>query len=445
MKEKREGFRKYLETSGAIDKLTNALMKLYQEGEKPENSVVFIRKELGDDCPPNKIKLLEEEVKKLQKENKILVMEKNVAEAQIKRSSSDDIKLLMQGYQALVNEDDDETVEKSLLMEYLTEELFEKLKDVKTPPPFDGTLYDQIQSGLTVIKQDVGIFASDPKAFDAFDELFNAVLEDLHDIEPGSMQTEMDLGDSEGLDDLDAEKLFVQSIKITINRSLNDYAFLSLLTSEKLECVEKRLMEALLKIEDEELKGIYYSYIDIDDEQLQKWVEDGTIFPPPEDEVLKAAQTYRMWPKYRGLYFNEKNNFRVWVNAEEHLQIVIHEDGGNLKGAYERLIRGINFFGALEFSRHPNWGFLAHNLKNIGTTMRISLQAKLPKLANPDNAAKLEALCDVNNIVAEKTKDDETFELRNLKKFGKSEIQLIKDFHKGVKEFIEAEKCLNLS
>jgi hypothetical protein len=74
--------------------------------------------------------------------------------------------------------------------------------------------------------------------------------------------------------------------------------------------------------------------------------------------------------------------------------------------------------------------------------MRISVKMTLPKLANPDNAAKLEALCDSNNIVADKIDDRGAFELHNLKKMGKSEIQLITDFHKGIKEFIEAEKCL---
>lgn len=442
MKEKRENFRKYLEGTGAIDKLTKALMELYKQDEKPEDSVIFLRKELGDDCPPQKIKELEEKVKELEKENKILMMEREVAEAQIKRSPSTDLNLLTTGFNALQDEDDDEAVNKSLLMEYLTSELIEKIKDVKTP--LGGTLYDQVQSGLQIIEQEIGIFASDQKAFDVFDELFNAVLEDLHDVEAGTTQTEMNLGDPNELDDLDPEKIFIQSIKMTINRSLNDYAFMPIISLEKLEAVEKRLMEALLKIEDEELKGNYYSLIDIEDEKLKKWIEEGKAFPLPDDPILKAAQTYRMWPKCRGIYFNEKDNFRVWVNEQEHLQIIIFEESGNLKGAYERLIKGINFFGALKFSRHQTWGFLAHNLKNIGTTIRISLQMKLPKLARADNLAKLESLCESTNIVADKINDEGNFEMHNLKKFGMSEIQLVKDFHKGIKEFIEAEKCLSL-
>lgn len=40
-----------METNGAIDKLTYALLKLFQEPERPEDSVKFIRKQLCLECP----------------------------------------------------------------------------------------------------------------------------------------------------------------------------------------------------------------------------------------------------------------------------------------------------------------------------------------------------------------------------------------------------------
>eukprot|EP01017_Pseudomicrothorax_dubius_P041601 TRINITY_DN6670_c0_g1_i3.p1 TRINITY_DN6670_c0_g1~~TRINITY_DN6670_c0_g1_i3.p1 ORF type:complete len:138 (-),score=52.72 TRINITY_DN6670_c0_g1_i3:36-389(-) len=44
---KKEEFRKYLERSGVIDQLTRVLVTLYEEPEKPQNAIEFLKKYLG--------------------------------------------------------------------------------------------------------------------------------------------------------------------------------------------------------------------------------------------------------------------------------------------------------------------------------------------------------------------------------------------------------------
>lgn len=44
---KKEEFRKYLEKSNVIDALTKALVNLYEEPDKPEKPVDFIKRVLG--------------------------------------------------------------------------------------------------------------------------------------------------------------------------------------------------------------------------------------------------------------------------------------------------------------------------------------------------------------------------------------------------------------
>ncbi len=44
---KREEYRKYLEKSGVIDQLTRVLVELYEENNKPDNAIDFIKKYLG--------------------------------------------------------------------------------------------------------------------------------------------------------------------------------------------------------------------------------------------------------------------------------------------------------------------------------------------------------------------------------------------------------------
>ncbi|XP_062187899.1 uncharacterized protein LOC133891195 [Phragmites australis] len=44
---KKEGFRKYLESSGVLDYLTKVLVALYEENDKPPSAVEFVQQKLG--------------------------------------------------------------------------------------------------------------------------------------------------------------------------------------------------------------------------------------------------------------------------------------------------------------------------------------------------------------------------------------------------------------
>lgn len=44
---KKEGFRKYLESSGVLDALTKGLVALYEQNDKPSSAIEFIQQKLG--------------------------------------------------------------------------------------------------------------------------------------------------------------------------------------------------------------------------------------------------------------------------------------------------------------------------------------------------------------------------------------------------------------
>ena len=62
---KKEEFRRYLENSGVIDQLTRVLVGLYEEPEKPNDAVEFIKKYLGSpqDVDVDKLILEHEKLK----------------------------------------------------------------------------------------------------------------------------------------------------------------------------------------------------------------------------------------------------------------------------------------------------------------------------------------------------------------------------------------------
>ncbi|XP_072836254.1 C-Myc-binding protein isoform X1 [Pogona vitticeps] len=74
---KREQFRRYLEKSGVMDTLTKVLVALYEEPEKPNCALDFLKHHLGAAAPENpEVEALRLEVAEL-KEKYEAVLEEN--------------------------------------------------------------------------------------------------------------------------------------------------------------------------------------------------------------------------------------------------------------------------------------------------------------------------------------------------------------------------------
>lgn len=60
---KKEAFRKYLESAGAIDNLTRVLVSLYEEQERPKDALDYIKSSLGAPTPEQYDSILAEKEK----------------------------------------------------------------------------------------------------------------------------------------------------------------------------------------------------------------------------------------------------------------------------------------------------------------------------------------------------------------------------------------------
>ncbi|KAB5565249.1 hypothetical protein PHYPO_G00238940 [Pangasianodon hypophthalmus] len=70
---KREQFRRYLEKAGVLDSLTNVLVALYEETEKPSNALDFIKQHLSAGDPDSsQVEVLRVELEELQQKYDLL-------------------------------------------------------------------------------------------------------------------------------------------------------------------------------------------------------------------------------------------------------------------------------------------------------------------------------------------------------------------------------------
>ncbi|KAM4872537.1 LOW QUALITY PROTEIN: C-Myc-binding protein [Thomomys bottae] len=81
---KREQFRRYLEKSGVLDTLTKVLVALYEEPEKPNSALDFLKHHLGAATPENaEIELLRLELAEMKEKYEATVEENKKLKAKL--------------------------------------------------------------------------------------------------------------------------------------------------------------------------------------------------------------------------------------------------------------------------------------------------------------------------------------------------------------------------
>lgn len=71
------------------------------------------------------------------------------------------------------------------------------------------------------------------------------------------------------------------------------------------------------------------------------YTQDHLLFDKPVSPLLLASGMARDWPDARGIWHNDKKNFLVWVNEEDHTRIISMQNGGNLNEVFTRFCTGL--------------------------------------------------------------------------------------------------------
>lgn len=332
---------------------------------------------------------------------------------------------------------------KSLLKKYLTKEIFDNLKEKKTPT-FGSSLLDCIQSGLENHDSGVGIYAPDAEAYTVFADLFDPIIEDYHG---GFKKTDKhpprEFGDVNCFSNLDPNNEFIISTRVRCGRSLQGYPFNPCLTEAQYKEMEEKVSSTLSGLEGE-LKGKFYPLTGMEKAVQQQLIDDHFLFKEG-DRFLQAANACRFWPTGRGIYHNDNKTFLVWCNEEDHLRIISMQMGGDLGEVYRRLVSAVNEIEKrLPFSHDDRLGFLTFCPTNLGTTIRASVHIKVPKLAA--NKAKLEEVAAKYNLQVRGTRGEHTeaeggvYDISNKRRMGLTEFDAVKEMNDGIAELIKLEK-----
>lgn len=162
---------------------------------------------------------------------------------------------------------------------------------------------------------------------------------------------------------------------------------------------------------------------------------------------MQSAFLEREWPEARGIFHNESKTFLVWVNEEDQLRIISMQPGSDIREVFERLSRGVTEIEKVaKFARDDHLGYITSCPTNLGTGLRASVHIKLPKLAN--RMDEFESIANkyyvqIRGIHGEHTETEGgVYDISNLRRLGRSEVDLVQDMYNGVKAMIQREKEL---
>jgi len=337
----------------------------------------------------------------------------------------------------------------SLVAKHVTEELWNKLNEHKTATS-GFTLGQAIACAVDFDDQHCGIYAGDADSYTDFAEVFDPIIQEYHGISADSTHTsDMDAAKINGNIDDDVP---VKSTRIRVGRSIEGFGLSPGITKEQRLEVENLMKNAFGKLEGD-LAGDYYPLLGMEEDVRQKLVDDHFLFMSG-DKNLIAAGMERDWPEGRGIFHNKDKTFLVWVNEEDQLRIISMQQGGDVKGVFERLAKGIKAVqdsvkgeSDKDFLLSEKYGYLHSCPTNLGTGMRASVHVDLPGWTK-EGLPALKKRCEELQVQPRGTRGESggqtgiTYDISNKHRLGYSEVELVQKMIDGVNTLWKEDKEL---
>merc|ERR1711921_6120 len=257
----------------------------------------------------------------------------------------------------------------SLVAKHVTKERWDQVKDVETKT-CGFTLAKACACAIEFDNQHCGIYAGDWDSYKDFADVFDPIIQEYHGISATSKHTS-DMDPSKITGNIDPAAP-VHSTRIRVGRNIDGFGLSPGITKQQRIDIEKLMSSALSKLTDD-LAGKYYPLTGIDEAVRQQLVDDHFLFMSG-DRNLQVAGMERDWPEGRGIFHNEAKTFLLWVNEEDQTRIISMEKGGDVKGVFERLARGIKAVGdsvkaesGKDFALDERYGYIHSCPTNLGT------------------------------------------------------------------------------
>jgi len=337
----------------------------------------------------------------------------------------------------------------SLVAKYVTAPLWEKLSGVVTKTA-GFTLAKAIACAVQFDDQHCGIYAGDWDSYKDFSEVFDPLIQEYHGISADAVHTsDMDATKIKGNIDPTAP---VKSTRIRVGRNIDGFGLSPGITKDQRVGVENLMKKAFANLEGD-LAGTYYPLTGMAENVRQQLVDDHFLFMSGDKNLIVSGME-RDWPEGRGIFHNKDKTFLTWVNEEDQLRIISMQMGGDVKGVFDRLARGIAAVGdsvkkesGKDFMLDAKYGYIHSCPTNLGTGMRASVHVDLPGFTK-EGLGVLKARCEELKVQPRGTRGESggqtgiTYDISNKHRLGYSEVELVQCMIDGVNTLVKEDREL---
>jgi len=345
----------------------------------------------------------------------------------------------------------DLTKHNNVMAKHLTPAMYAQLRDRVTP---NGCTLDQcIQTGVDnpghPFIMTVGVVAGDEESYEVFAPLFDAIIEDRHNGFKPTDKHPTDL-DSSKIRGGNFDPKYVLSSRVRTGRCIRGLSLPPICSRAERREVERVCVDALGNLKGA-FAGKYYPLNNMTEEEQDQLINDHFLFDKPVSPLLLCSGMGRDWPDSRGIWHNDAKNFLVWINEEDHTRVISMEQGGNIKGVFERFCTGLKQVEesisakGWEFMWNEHLGYVLTCPSNLGTGLRAGVHIKLPLLSQD---ARFADLLDEMKLQKRGTGGVDTaavggtFDISNSDRLGTSEVDLVQMLIDGIDMMITMEKRL---
>jgi len=347
----------------------------------------------------------------------------------------------------------------SHMAEYITPEMFDKYKNIKSGGLGEWTFARAINTGVMFPRAYMGIHAGDPESYDTFIDMYKPCVERYHtgfkwDKEHAHRT---DLKVSSVTEDLTpaAKKLIVSS-RIRVARNLAAPFIMNPNGTSESRIAVLDMVRKCAETFPPELEGTVYAHADLTPEEEKQLIDDHILFKG-RDARQAACGYHTYWPDGRGVFCSKDKTFNMWINEGDHLRIMCLFQGSDIKGVLAKLEKGIS---AMEtaiskvtnnpkpIAQHPILGCITCCPTNLGTGCRASVMMDVPHLMKKYGLHGIDELCAKNHCQARgstgefsEVTESARCDISNRYRLGYSEAELVSQMIRTANLLAELEEA----
>ncbi|RNA32448.1 creatine kinase S- mitochondrial [Brachionus plicatilis] len=351
----------------------------------------------------------------------------------------------------------DLTRNRNIMARNLTQDLYARLRDRRTPNGF--TVDNAIQPGVdnSGTYAFTGIVAGDEESYVVFRELFDKVILEKHGYKPDQVHpTDLDASKIQNAQ-LDPE--YVLSIRLRVIRNIKGYCLPSFCTRGERRDIENIIVKALYSLKD--LNGTYYALKELSQDEETSLANKEIYMNRPYHPNDLSANLGKDWPDARGIWLNHDRTLAAFVNRRDHVVLSLMDRSSDLGASFTKFVDFVKKFEdqvvaqKWKLMHNKHLGYVTTDPKNLGTTLKLTVRVNLPNLCHDSRLSAILKILNLSqsfkligdnfDIDEPVDKGDTTHSVAEISSkitLGKSEVEITQAFIQSINKLIEVEKIV---